>query len=168
MRWWREEFDRHVCSRALGATRYRSPRAVNMLAAIALQEAAGNVLFQRMSDGTPARHLARSLWQLERPTVAGLAGHEAARRVLDELDPGLATLAAASPRQVWERCAWDLVLACRLARALLWTVPEPLPPDTPAGEEEAWRQYLWAWRPGKPDRARWHRVWRGLTGGGET
>lgn len=45
------------------------------------------------------------------------------------------------------------VLAAVFARLLLWTVPEPLPGVTQA--DEAWRQYLSAWRPGRPHPERW-------------
>lgn len=47
------------------------------------------------------------------------------------------------------------------SRLILWPIPEPLPGD----HEEAvgWRQYLRAWRPGKPHHDRWNHSW--LTAG---
>ncbi len=167
LRWLVHEFDRHVCSRALGASRYRTPEAVHMLAVIAMHES-GLSLFQRDSLGMPIRGLARSPWQFERAGVLGLARHRARTSgadVLEALETGLGWQVRIAPEQVWERCAWDIVLACRLARALLWTVPHPLPRPVPDDEEEGWRQYLEAWRPGIRDsgaRRRWRIVWRAI------
>lgn len=163
MKWWREELRSHVCWRAFERTPHLvTDEAVNMLAAIALAESAGNALFQIGSDGLPRPDLARSPWQFELAGVLAIARHEKARAVLGELETGLDWAVRITPERVWERSAWDPVLACRLARALLWTVPDPLPPATPDGEEEGWRQYLAAWRPGRPSRDRWQRVWRSL------
>ena len=46
------------------------------------------------------------------------------------------------------------ILACLFARCLLYTLPSPLPKR--GQHEEAWDQYLDAWRPGKPHRDTWN------------
>lgn len=45
------------------------------------------------------------------------------------------------------------ILAAAFARLLLWTLPQALP--TKEDPEEGWRQYVHAWRPGKPHRETW-------------
>jgi hypothetical protein len=45
------------------------------------------------------------------------------------------------------------VVACVFARLLLWTLPQRLP--QPTETDMAWRQYIDAWRPGKPHPQRW-------------
>ena len=45
------------------------------------------------------------------------------------------------------------ILACGIARLLLWTLPGKLP--GPDEAEKGWQQYLAAWRPGKPHQATW-------------
>lgn len=45
-------------------------------------------------------------------------------------------------------------LATAFARLLLWTSPARLP--TYGDEATSWLYYEHLWRPGKPDRARWH------------
>lgn len=57
------------------------------------------------------------------------------------------------PPTVWASLEHNDVLAFVFARLLLFTVPQPLP--GPADVDEAWRQYQWAWRPGKPHPERW-------------
>jgi hypothetical protein len=45
------------------------------------------------------------------------------------------------------------ILACALARLLLWTHPKALPAQWQA--DYAWQYYLNLWRPGKPHRDTW-------------
>jgi len=50
------------------------------------------------------------------------------------------------------------LLAAVFARALLYSAPWPLPGEQ--APDEGWRQYLWAWRPGKPHESTWARNYR--------
>lgn len=54
---------------------------------------------------------------------------------------------------VWAALENNDILAFVFARLLLYTVPAKLP--GPADVEEGWRQYQWAWRPGKPHPEKW-------------
>lgn len=124
----------------------RSDRASAMLLAIALQESG---VEHRVQVNGPAR----GFWQFEVAGVAGVRGHRSTR---DHLEAALGTLCytptlpASTLQRVIEN---NDVLACVFARLLLWTLPEALPEsDNP---DEAWRQYLAAWRPGRPHRERW-------------
>ena len=56
---------------------------------------------------------------------------------------------------VHDALAWDDVLAAGMARLLLYSLPDPLPTTA----EEGWRQYVEAWRPGKPHPEKWPQSW---------
>lgn len=119
-----------------------------MLLAIGLQES--RFLHRRQINGP-----ARGFWQFERDGgVRGVANHP---KTLDVLDAALHALQyeslignAAAMHAVIEH---NDVLACVFARLLLWTLPYPLP--TRGDGQEAWRQYLEGWRPGKPHQMTW-------------
>lgn len=114
-----------------------------MVLAICLQESR---LMHRRQIGGPARGFA----QFEVAGVRGVLTHRASR----------AHALAAMERLCYEptvAAAYDAIehndmLAVIFARLLLWTLPQPLPDDA----EEGWRQYLEAWRPGKPHPKTWH------------
>ncbi len=161
--WIARELDRYVIGPALGGRApYDTPMARTVLAAIALYESGGWARFQRGSSGRPIYGLARGLWQFELAGVIGIARHAGALAVLGDLDPELPDRVTADVDGTWRRLAWDDPLACRLARALLWTVPRPLPSpdDDPAIQmAEAAAQYREAWRPGRWRPARWRIAW---------
>jgi hypothetical protein len=133
--------------------RMASERASAMLLAIGLQESGFE--HRRQINGP-----ACSLWQFERVGVAGVLGH---RRTADDAQAVLRRLKYQPvPPGTAQQVHWAMehndVLACCLARLLLWTLPEPLP-----GMEDidnAWQQYLAAWRPGKPHRQTWSAHYR--------
>lgn len=117
-----------------------------MLLAIGLQESR---LIHRRQIGGPAR----GLWQFERGGgVTGVLRHKASAALADSVceargvDP--------TPSKLYEALAGDDLLACAIARLLLFTDPRPLPGlDAPA--EAAWEYYIRNWRPGKPHRKTW-------------
>src|SRR5688572_16115039 len=133
----------------------RSPQAAAMLMAIALQESGAA---HRRQVGGPAR----GFWQFE---VAGVRGVRLHPWTQSYISPVLLTLSYPPLIQtpvLQEALADNDVLACVFVRLLLWTLPEALPSsDIPA---EGWRQYLAAWRPGKPHattwRAHYDRAWQ--------
>lgn len=122
-----------------------------MLLAIGLQES--RFLERRQLPVGPAR----GFWQFERGGgVHGVLEHprtiEPVKHALRSLRyPYLASFGA--EREIWEALEHNDVLAAVFARLLLWTLPDPLP--TAEQPSEAWRQYLAAWRPGKPHFDSW-------------
>lgn len=136
----------HVIAPALATlpARMNSTAARVMLLAIALQESGLRARVQ--SGGGPAR----GLWQFERGGgCAGVLRHEASRDLAHSLceeagiEPSASALHAA--------LMFDDLLACRMARLLLWTDPEPLPVDRLGG----WRLYIRVWKPGKERVTTW-------------
>lgn len=126
-----------------------SPQARVQLLAMALQESG---LFERHQVGGPAH----GLWQFEAGGgVKGVLTHSASQRRARALceSHGIAPTIAA----VFAALEQDDVLAAGFARLLLWTLPMPLPAI--GDEQAAWDQYIEAWRPGKPHRDRWAKVY---------
>lgn len=125
-----------------------------MLLAIGLQES--RFEHRRQLPLAPGRPWgpARGFWQFEKGGgLAGVLHHPASRRLaraicttwrVDVLDRA----------SLHETLATHDPLACGLARLLLYTLPDALP--GPADVDEAWRQYVDAWRPGKPHRDTWN------------
>lgn len=143
-----------------------TPEAWAMLLAIGGQE---SKFLHRRQIGGPAR----GFWQFERGKSrprAGLTG-----LLLHEGAGGMAVDCCVRLHSSWphvealhEELADNDLLACSLARLLLWTVPHGLPgrhePDA------GWAQYVWAWRPGKPRpetwRGHWDAAWAAVDGVG--
>ena len=130
--------------------RMDSTPARAMLIAMALQES-------RFTHRRQIRGPARGWWQFEQGGgVAGVLRHSATREhawaALDRLQ---------YPRDsqaVYEAIEHNDGLATVFARLLLFTVPHALP--GPNDVDEAWDQYIWAWRPGKPHRHTWDDFYR--------
>lgn len=118
-----------------------------MLVAIAYQES--GLTYRQQVHGP-----ARSYWQFEVTGVRGVLHHRStksrAAAVLEALNY------PASPQLVHDAIADNDVLACALARLLLWTLPTPLA----ANEADGWEQYIEAWRPGKPRPEHWPENYR--------
>lgn len=143
----------HVRDRIIGQTyrevlpgKFASPEASVMLLAIGLQESR---FTHREQIGGPAH----GFWQFERRGgVAGVLTHEASKA------HALAACAirgvVPSSTEVYRRIVDDDLLACSIARLLLWTDPEALPKVGHA--DAAWDLYLRTWRPGKPHRSTWN------------
>lgn len=141
----------HVAQRILPAAYSLLPpemgsrRAAGLLLAIGLQES--RFRHRRQIDGP-----ARSFWQFEMAGVGGVLSHAASR---EHALAALKTLCYrdVSTVDVYRAIEHNDVLACVFARLLLWTLPETLPDEH--DYEEGWRQYLRAWRPGKPHVETW-------------
>ena len=127
-----------------------TPEAKAMMFAIPMQESRWDA---RRQIGGPARGFP----QFEKGTpetrggITGVLMHPASgpliRGVLDRLDYDY------KPETSYEAIVHNDVLALAYMRCLLWTLPDPLPRRVES--DEAWRQYIEAWRPGKPKRATW-------------
>ena len=126
-----------------------SDAAKAMLLAIGMQES-------RLTHRKQINGPARGLWQFERGGgVAGVLRHPATQA-------HAATLCwrcgnAGTTAAVYHQLEHDDVLAAGFARLLLWTLPGVLPVRGQA--EEGWRQYIAAWRPGKPHRHTWDKFY---------
>jgi hypothetical protein len=128
--------------------RLNSVDAHLLLLAIALQESA---IETRQQDGGPAH----GFWQFERAGIHAVLTHPSS-------GPIVQIYCADEQIPVDDEVLYDLItepeddpLACIIARALLYSDPNPLP--SARQEQEAWDYYYRNWRPGRPDRHRW--VW---------
>lgn len=128
--------------------RFLDPKASALLLAIGLQES--GFLARRQRDEGPAR----GFWQFERAGVVGVSRHPHTRLELqDVLEQLRYAHLVEDARAAHLAIEHNDVLACVVARLLLWTVPAPLPArDQPAA---AWTQYLEGWRPGRPRHETW-------------
>jgi len=139
-----------------------TPAARAMLIAIALQETGLRARRQMLEardhwwESKPGK--GHGFWQFERDgaTRGVMVRHAAASAlVLPVID---ALLYPRDPYAVHEALIHNDVLACVLARALLYSVPDALPgPNDP---EKGWVQYVSAWRPGKPHVEPWANNYR--------
>lgn len=141
----------HLLAFAIPAAYTLLPPAMNsmaataMLAAIALQESKAQ---WRRQIGGPAR----GFWQFERGGgVVGVLTHPSTQHTIESVCGQLRY--PVHPDQCYMAIEHNDVLAACFARCLLWTLPDPLPLEGDA--DEAWRQYLRAWRPGKPHPDAW-------------
>jgi len=121
----------------------RGDKAEVMLLAIGLQES--RFIYRKQIAGP-----ARGFWQFERNGVQGVLSHPASDAIALKL---CSEHAAKSAEQVHVLLETQDILACQLARLLLWTDPRPLPQ---IGEVmSAWDYYVRNWRPGKPHKKTW-------------
>lgn len=124
-------------------TEMDSPPAKAMMLAIGLQES-GFVARRQMMSGP-----ARGFWEFEESGVTAVLGHPVTKPIITPILPSLVV----APWSILEAITYHDVLACILARLLLWTHPDRLPRQGESGI--AWRQYLSLWRPGKPHPEVW-------------
>lgn len=141
-------FIKHGLEPALGLlpASMDSPAARAMVLAICFQES--RLLYRKQING-PAKGYA----QFEQGGgVKGVLTHPAtvghARVVCAALD----YIPEASA--VYTGIEHNDILAAAFARLLLYSLPEPLPEK--GDPDEGWKQYISAWRPGKPHRATWN------------
>lgn len=122
----------------------QTAEAMVMVLAIGLQESG---LKHRVQVGGPAR----GFWQFERIGCAGvMEGYSTKSHAADLLDR------LGYPRSadtVHQAVAFDGILAAGFARLNLYSFPGKLP--ALGDVDEAWRQYVKTWRPGKPHAERW-------------
>lgn len=123
-----------------------TPEARVMLLAIGLQES-------RFAHRVQIDGPARGYWQFENAGALAVLHHKSSQNgaiaVCDAL--GYRTGAVF----VYDALSDNDVLACAFARLLLWTLPNALP----ATADDGWRQYLKAWRPGRPHPETWAGNW---------
>jgi hypothetical protein len=127
-----------------------TPEARAMLLAIGGQESAFR--HRRQVNGP-----ARGLWQFERGGLIGAQMHPSSSKHADAVCAALLYDRDQSD-ELHRALADNDILACALARLLLWTDAKPLPPESDAGA--AWNYYLRVWRPGRPHPDAWPAHWR--------
>jgi hypothetical protein len=138
-----------------------APAARAMLIAIALQETGLRARRQMLDAGKPwwesRPGAANGLWMFERDGGGrGVMRHPAASAiVLPVVD---ALLYPRDPYAVHEALIHNDVLACVLARALLYSTPDAMP--RPNEVDKGWEIYLKAWRPGKARPEPWPENYR--------
>lgn len=122
----------------------RSDKATAMILTICLQESGAKARRQ-------VRGPARSLWMFEVAGVHGVLTHRASKGPISAVVASLHYSLVATGLQ--KAAEHNDILACALARCLLWTDPESLPGRD--GVEAAWAIYLRTWQPGRPHRRAW-------------
>ena len=126
--------------------RMDTPEAHVLLLAIAGQES--GFAHRRQTGLGPAR----GFWQFEQPGLRGVLTHTASETYAQQIIEDL--LYTGRPYyELHEALEHNDILACAIARLLLWTDAQPLPAI--GDSEGAWGYYLRLWRPGKPHPVRW-------------
>ena len=136
-----------------------SIEALVMLVAIALQESNLEHRWQVIDPKHPGKKgPARGLWQFELGTKASKGGvwgvylHPSSRYWLAQVCAARGV--AFEPRAIWLALETDDLLACCVARLLLFTDPKKLPSISDV--MGAWTLYrVRTWRPGKPHQEKW-------------
>ncbi|HPX56655.1 MAG TPA: hypothetical protein PK425_08970 [Syntrophales bacterium] len=124
-----------------------SREARAMLIAIGLQES-------RFSYRVQINGPARGFWQFERGGgIRGVLSHSETMQTAIEIC--LRLRITPTEDECYVAITYNDALACAFARLLLWTLPDKLPQQ--GDPDEGWRQYIEAWRPGRPHRETWDR-----------
>jgi hypothetical protein len=124
---------------------FDGPQARVLLLAIALQES--GLRTRAQAAGGPAR----SLWQIEPNGCSAVLANPASKSQAAVV----CSLRGITPDSVnvYAAVTNDDVLACALARLILWCDPEPLP--LVGDIEGSWLYYGRNWRPGRPRLTDW-------------
>ena len=128
--------------------------ARRILLAIALQESGLTHRRQVSADGKETGP-AISFWQFEKAGgCRGVLAHRSVsarmRKVCIDFNVDV------TEQSLWEAMRYQDIVAAAAARLLLYTLPAGLP----LSAAEGWKQYLEAWRPGKPHPETWEGNWR--------
>lgn len=126
--------------------RLDSPEARVMLLTIGKQES--RFLYRRQVNGP-----ARGFWQFEEGGgVRGVLMHSSTTALIREVCE--ARQVQYTVPAVYRAIENDDILACCMARLLLWADSRPLPAldDT----DGAWETYIRCWRPGRPHPSTWN------------
>lgn len=131
-----------------------SPHASRFLLAIALQESNLSARRQVVANGAEAGPAA-SFWQFEQGGgVKGVLTHHAVAGKMKAVCEAYNVLP--TPAGLWEAMRYQDIVAACAARLLIYTLPGALPTTA----DQAWQQYLSAWRPGKPKPDKWASYWK--------
>jgi hypothetical protein len=130
-----------------------SPEARAMLLAIGFQESKFLHRYQVLDGGV--RGPARGFWQFEQGGgVAGVLTHPYTERHIRSALADLNYMPESGAHACYTAIEHNDVLACVFSRLNLWWLPGRLATrDLP---QRGWRQYIDAWRPGKPHPETWN------------
>ena len=117
---------------------------------------------QEKAANKPFLDYARGIFQFELIGVKDCVENKYSAQALMEIDPKLYSTIMSDVYYVWKTLAWNGVWAVQLARAKLWSVREPLPRINHDDQDIAYRQYLSAWKPGKPNPHLFGIVWTNI------
>jgi hypothetical protein len=138
-----------------------TPAARAMLICVSLQESGLRARRQMLDardhwwESRPGA--ANGLFMFERDGgVRGVMRHAAASAIVVPVIDAM--LCPRDPYAVHEALIHNDVLACVLARALLYSTPDAMPGPNEA--DKGWAIYLKAWRPGKPHPEVWPENYR--------
>lgn len=130
-----------------------TPEARRFLLAIAMQESA--LLHRRqVVQGGDENGPASSFWQFEQGGgCKGVLNHRSTAKRMTTVCEDYNVFA--TPEGLWTAMRFNDVVGAAVARLLIYTLPSGLPKTA----EEGWKQYLAAWRPGKPHLKSWASNW---------
>lgn len=131
-----------------------SAHAARFMLAIALQESNLSARRQVVASGAEAGPAA-SFWQGE--ITGGMCltlQHSKTGSIMRAICEAYNVKPTAAG--LWEAMRYQDIVAACAARLLIYTLPGALPQT----QDEAWAQYLSAWRPGKPKPDKWSTYWR--------
>jgi hypothetical protein len=127
--------------------------ARRFLLAIALQESGLRHRRQVVSGGIE-NGPASSFWQMEKGGgCKGVLTHPAVAQRMKQVCQDYNVDATAGG--LWEAMRYQDIVAAAAARLLFYVLPDYLPTTADAG----WKQYIEAWRPGKPHPGTWTNCW---------
>lgn len=131
-----------------------SAQAARFLLTIALQESNLSARRQVVASGAEAGPAA-SFWQFEQGGAAtGVLTHHAVAAKMKTVCEAYSV--KPTPAGLWEAIRYQDIVAACAARLLIYTLPDALPTTA----DQAWQQYLSAWRPGKPKPDKWAAYWK--------
>jgi hypothetical protein len=129
-----------------------TPDARRFLLAIALQES--SLAHRRQMIGGTESGAAASFYQFEvGGGCKGVLTHPSAAKRMQELCAAFNV--TPTPAGLWEAMRYHDIIATIAARLLIYTLPSKLPTTA----AEGWKQYLSAWRPGRPRPETWEANW---------
>lgn len=143
-----------ACEELAQAGVINSHAAQRFLLTIAMQES-GLRHRRQVSTGGAENGPAASFWQGEKGggLCAGVITHHVTAPIMRAVCANYNV--SPDPLSIWEAIRYNDIVAASAARLLIHTLPQKLP-ETAA---DGWKQYLDAWRPGRPRPETWNGYW---------
>lgn len=130
-----------------------SPEARRFMLAISMQES-GLTHRRQVSSGGQELGAAAGFFQFEMGGgCKGVLAHPLTGPIMHDLCSAFNIVP--EPLPLWEAIRYQDIMASVCARLLIRTLPDSLPLTA----EDGWKQYVNAWRPGKPRPESWQANW---------
>lgn len=127
-------------------------KAARFMLAIALQES--GLSHRRQVVGGAEAGPAASFWQFEKGGgCLGVLSHPQTALKMKNICGAFNV--SPDPASLWDAMRFQDIVAAAAARLLIYSLPHSLPENS----DEGWKQYLSAWRPGKPHPGTWAEHW---------